>query len=178
MKNITERIKVSCDFDGGLHFPKICVACGEPTDNQKYQFVGNNRLWSKKILINFPVCGKCFEANQNYVNIRPIVIIGGITFLFSIFTIFFNQTNIPQPFFVLGGLIWLIIVFSYMYWTLKQAQVKNTNEIIFRRSQLIEAIKLEEIIDPKSNLKGKVSFSFSNNEFARSFSNINKGKYK
>lgn len=177
MENNDERTIVRCDFDGGLHMPKICISCGATAEEKRHEFIVSNTLGTSKVKINFPVCDACYEADQNYVNAAPITIIGTIAFLFSIFSLFNKPEKYPSGLFLVGGIIWLGMIVAYVIWTNIRAHRQNSEEVISRRKELKKTLKVKKFIPFHRYAVGQITLAFSNVQFAKVFKKLNKGTF-
>lgn len=176
MENKKEATIIRCDFDGGLHMPKICVSCGAPVEEKRYEFIASNTLGTSKVKINFPVCEDCYQADQNFVNAAPVTIIGIIAFLFSIFSIFNKPEKYPSTLFLIGGIVWLGIIVADVTWTNIRAHRQNTEDVLSRRKQLKKALKVKKYIPFHRNAIGQITLAFTNSQFAKTFRKLNKGE--
>ncbi len=171
-----EKTIVSCDFDGGLRMPKICVSCGANADEKRYKLTATDSLKHNKIKINFPVCDACNEADQNYVNAVPVTVFGILALALSIFSLFHGSEKIPSGIYLWGGILWMAIIVVYVVWTNVRAHWQNTPEIITRRNKLQKAIRVNNFIAPHRNSTGQIVLIFTNAHFANAFKGLNKGK--
>ncbi|HAF62573.1 MAG TPA: hypothetical protein DCK95_09655 [Anaerolineaceae bacterium] len=176
MKRENDRTVVRCDFDGGLHMPKTCLACDAAVEDKKIEFSGKNKLGTSKIIINFPVCEACYQADQQFVNAKPITIVGVVAILLSIFSVFNRPENYPPVLFLVGGIIWIGIIVAYLYWINLRARRQNSEEVLARRAKLKNAVNLKKMIIPRHNTIGQITLAFTSSLFAKSFRKLNNGE--
>ncbi len=176
MENKKEITIVRCDFDGGLHMPKTCVACGVPVEEKRYEFIVSNTLGTSKVKVNFPICEDCYQADQNYLNVVPVTIIGSIAFLFSIFSLFNRPEKYPSGLYLVGGIIWLGMIVVYVTWMNIRAHRQNSEEVLSRRKQLKKALKVKKFVPFHRHTVGQITLAFANAQFAKAFKKLNKGE--
>lgn len=167
---------VRCGFDGGLHMPKTCIACDTAVTDKNIEYTGKNKLGTSKIIIKFPVCDECFQADRQYVDVKPITIVGIIILLLSIFSISHRPENYPPTLFLIGGIIWMGIVVGYVAWTNIRGKKQNSVEIINRRNKLKNAVDLKKMTLPRRNTVGEITLAFTSSVFANDFKKLNKGE--
>jgi hypothetical protein len=107
-----------------------------------------------------------------------ILVVSSIAFLFSIFTIF-NQPDyldIPRNWYLIGGVVWLAILVSWMVVSVIRARIQNSPELVARRSHLRASVKALKLVPPRGSQNGEVTFNFKNAEFAKMFKKLNKAQ--
>ena len=171
-----ESTTIRCDFDGGLHMPKICVSCGAYANEKRHEFDASNSMKTSKVKIKFPVCDSCYEAEQSYINAVPVTIFGTIAFFFSVFSLFHGSEKIPSGIYLVGGILWLAIIAAYVVWTNIRANRHNTPDIISRRAKLRNAIEKGKFTPSGRNSTGEITLTFKNAHFAEKFKSMNKGQ--
>ncbi len=167
---------IRCHFENGLHTPQKCVSCNAPITDNKIDVVAFSPLHTSKVIFKFPVCEKCRFAYDQYINIKPIIIWGSIALLFSIFTIFYRPgyLNLPENWFLIGGITWLAILTGFITWSVIRAKKQNLPEIIQSKKDLDNSIKPIRLITPRKYRAGEVVFRFRNLAFAQEFKKLNK----
>ena len=176
MKKENLKIKIKCAYDGGFAMPKVCFSCGEAANDKKWQITTTSFLRHRKFIVNFPLCDACAQAHKEYVNILPINIVGAVVLVFSLFSLFFAETNIPPVLFYLGGLAWIAIVVWYLISMNKKARAVEADGDTQRAKDIKSAVYFEKIQLPKKEVGGEAIILFSNKRFAREFARLNKGK--
>ena len=176
MKSDQPSTKVQCPFDGKLEMPGRCIACGQPTQGKKWQITTTNFLRNHKYIFKFPICDACAEAQEKYVNIKPINIISVIIVLSTIVSFLHPSVELSPVLYNLGGAIWLGIVIGFTLWMNNKARRENTAEVTERNSILKNAVRFERVEMPRRKKKGRAVICFANGQFARDFTRLNKGQ--
>jgi hypothetical protein len=169
---------VEVEYSGGLRYPGLCVSCNQKALNRTIPFTMYNKFYTRKIILNFPVCEDCYQAKGSYVNVVPVILIGSMVFILSIFTIINQPDYIPfsPTIHLIAGLVWLAIIVGYVLLMIKKASEKNSDEVKNRYQKLIKTVKgIEFHYSPKTKKK-KIVLGFSNETFAKEFKRINRGK--
>jgi hypothetical protein len=175
MKKENLKNRIQCEYDGGFAMPKVCFSCGEAADDKKWQVTTTSFLRHRKFIINFPVCDACAQAHKEYINILPINIVGAVALVFTLFTLFFSDTNIPPVLFYPGGVAWIAILIWYLLRMNKKARAAETGGTQ-RARDIKSAVYFEKIQLPKKKIGGEAIVLFRNKRFAREFARLNKGK--
>ncbi len=176
MKNEESRSIVVCDFDGGLHMPNTCVVCGSQTENIRYEKSATNKFHTRKVIVSFPICEDCFQADKDYVNQTPVLLIGSVAFLLSVFSLFTRPEKYPPLLFIIGGITWLLMIISYLLYTIIKAKKMNTSDVIRRHNEVIHSVKIKRYYPQQKNSTGTLVIDFGNNDFAKQFRKRNHGK--
>jgi len=175
MKEYKPKTIIQCEYDGGFTMPQICLSCGEPAHDKKWQVTATNFLKNQKVTFKFPVCDQCAEANGKYIDAVPVNIACLVILIFSVFSMFNATTKIPKTLYLIGGVIWMTLVIAYTIWTNIKAKRNNQAETITRYKNLKSAIFFKKISLPKRKINGEAIIAFVNKKFAKKFSSLNHG---
>jgi len=167
---------VQCAFNGKFNMPERCVACGEPAHEKKWQISATNILRNHKYFFRFPICDACADAQEEYVNVKPLNIIGAIVMAFTVVSFLYPSTNLSPVLYYLGGVIWLGIVTGYLVWMNRKARRGNSAEVVWRNALLRQAVCFGKIEMPRKKNAGQAAIWFANDRFARDFARLNKGQ--
>jgi hypothetical protein len=176
MKDDLPGKKVQCAFDGKFSMPGRCVACGEPAHEKKWQITTTNILRNHKYIFKFPICDACADAQERYVNVKPLNIIGAIVLAFTVVSFLYPSTSLSAVLYYLGGVVWLGIVIGYLVAMNRKARRGNSVEVLRRNSLLKEAVRFEKIEMSRGKNMGQAVVWFANERFARDFARLNKGQ--
>jgi hypothetical protein len=168
--------KVQCAFDGKFSMPVRCVACGEPAHEKKWQITTTNFLRNHKYIFRFPICDACADAQEKYVHVKPLNIIGAIVLAFTLVSFLYPSTSLSPLLYYLGGVLWLGIVIGYLVWMNLKARRGNSAEVVQRTALLKQAVRFGKIEMPHKKNAGQALVWFTNERFARDFARLNKGQ--
>jgi len=176
----TDDIVIKCKISANLRSPQKCVACNESAEDKRFTVVAHNKLWTSKAIFKFPVCNKCYEAKQKYINIVAILSIGTIAIFLTLFTIFSkpDYLNISGTLLLLGGIVWLLILIGYMIWSWITAKRQKKSDVFIRRNNLLKSVIPVMFIPPTRKKHGEITFRFTNKSFAHDFKMLNDGHYQ
>ncbi len=176
MKNHLPGKKVQCAFDGKFSMPGRCVACGEPAHEKKWQISTSNILRNHKYIFKFPICDACADAQERYVRVKPLNIIGAIVLAFTAVSFLYPSASLSPVLYYLGGVVWLGIVIGYLVWMNHKARRENSEEVVQRNTLLQQAVRFGRIEMPRKMSNGQAAVWFANERFARDFARLNKGQ--
>ena len=178
-KKSNKYLDVEVEYSGGLRYPGLCVSCNQKAIDKTIPFTMYNKSYTRKIILNFPVCEDCYQAKGNYVNVVPVILIGSIIFILSIFTIINQPDYIPfsPSIHLIAGIIWLAILLGYVLLMIKKAKKKNSEVVKNRYQKLIKSVKGLQFQYSRKTHKKKLVLGFSNESFAKEFKRINQGKF-
>lgn len=177
--NKVEGVRVEVPFDGRLTYPKRCVACDQMATDKTIPFTLYNTFYTRKIILNFPICEDCYQAKKNYINLIPVVIFGPIITLLSIYTLLNQPEYLPfsPTVHLIAGFVWLAILFGYITYLIMKAKRENTEEVVVRRKNLLNAVKGIKYKYFKRQNKKELIMEFTNESFAKDFRRLNRGKF-
>ncbi|MBG0787515.1 MAG: hypothetical protein H0S79_20695 [Anaerolineaceae bacterium] len=172
-------VDVEVEYSGGLRYPGLCVSCNQKAVDKKIPFTMYNKFYTRKIILNFPVCEDCYQAKGSYVNVVPVIAIGSIVFILSLFTIINQPEYVPfsPTIHLIAGLVWLAIIVGYVLLMIKKAKEKNSEDVKSRYQNLIKAVKGLQFQVSRKTKKKKLVLGFTNATFAKEFKKINQGKF-
>lgn len=176
-KSKNNDVRVEVEYSGKLRYPDLCVSCNQKVVDKTIPFTMFNTLYTRKIILNFPVCEDCYQAKKEYVNLLPIIIIGSVIFALSIFTIVNQPDYIPfSPAVHIGaGLVWLAIIVGYVLLMVRKAKKKNTGEVKKRYESLLKAVRGIKFQYSRKTHKKILVLGFKNESFAKEFKRMNQG---
>ena len=172
-------VGVEVEYSGGLTYPALCVSCNEKVTDKKIPFTMYNAFYTRKLILNFPVCEECYQAKKDYINVRPVIIVGAIIFVLSLFTLFNQPDYLPfsSAVHLIAGLVWLAILVGYVLYMILKAKRTNTGEVKTRRDNLMNAVKGVKFQYVRKTHKKILDLTFTNEAFAKEFMKLNKGKW-